>query len=124
MDDSKSHTDSNGENSPVDEDGFIRTAEEDMCEEKLRLLDKFENVDGRKVRFWSEEEIEDTVEEGDWLVRDGGDIRKVDSINIEEYDRYYVVQEFDDDVDFEGWLCYADMKLIGQYDFEDLFNYE
>ncbi|RKS83491.1 hypothetical protein BDK61_2876 [Haloarcula quadrata] len=88
--------------------------------EKLELRRKYKNVGGERVLFLDEWIDADSVDVGDKLVWDEEDVKRVEILDPERRDEYYRVVEVDESVEGTGWVCYANLKLTGQYNFDEL----
>lgn len=101
-------------------EGFRKPVDSEISDEEMRMREKYKHVDGERVRFWSEGALQDKdIEEGDWLVWKGAEVHKVERIDIEEHERYFIVQDILEPEDIEGFMCFADMHLTN-WDLEEL----
>lgn len=99
---------------------FPLMTDQDIDEKKQELMEKYKHYDGERVRFQCDNMIEDSVSVGDKLVWEGSDVKKVEILDPERRDKYYRVVEVDDSVDYDDWVCYANVKLTGKYNFDEL----
>jgi hypothetical protein len=86
---------------------------------KLELQRKYKRVNGERVLFLDEWIGADSVEVGDKLVWQGSQVRRLEILDPNRRDEYYLVVERDT-LDDGTQVYYGNKKLTGSHNFHDL----